>query len=75
MKCFAEFYELGVDVVIPRFGILLNEIVLPLLVKLFNQTGLIKPKHLKVGLNLDHLIDPHLVEQTPCPVLDLYQNL
>lgn len=63
MKRLAELHQLGLDIVIPRLLIPLNHIVLTSLVELFHQPSILEPwKHLKVGLNLNHLIESNLIE-------------
>ena len=57
-----ELSQLGVDILIPRGLITLNHIVLALIIKLLNKPSILEVKHLKVSLNLDHFIDPNLVE-------------
>lgn len=75
MQVLTKVLELRHDLPIPRLVVFLNEVCLPLLVELFNQSTVLDIlHHLKVGLTLNILIVPNPVEETLGAVLNLHEG-
>ena len=75
MQVLTKVLELGGDLLVPHLVILLDEVGLPFVIELLNQSTVLDVlQHLKVRLTLHIFVVPHPVEKTLSTVLDLHQG-